>query len=116
MTTRLSGPLGSWDDRDEFQIGTTLVWVNYTSAASRDLQLSKAEALLPALERDVSTVEELVRKTVGSSVGATVAGIAIRPDGSSTYQCTFFGGDHEDEFFSVERKANGDLSIEPYEN
>jgi hypothetical protein len=109
MTKRLSHPLGSYADRDEFQIGRTLVWVKYPPNENRISLLSKAEELLPVLEFDVSKVEELATKTIGSSISATVIGVTIEPDSSASYTCTFFDGEFEDVYIFINRKIDGSL-------
>jgi hypothetical protein len=109
MTKRLSGPLGSYADRDEFQIGQTLVWVKYPPNQNRVSLLSRAEELFPVLEFDISKVEELATKAIGSSISASVIGITIEPDSSASYMCTFFDGEYEDEFISVNRMIDGSL-------
>jgi len=86
-----------------------LVWVKYVPGKSRAEQISEAEEWLPLLEADVPSVEELVANAVGSSAPATLIGITIKPDGSAHYDCTFFEGAHEDEFFDVYREPNGRL-------
>ena len=113
MTKHFSGPLGSYPDRDEFQIGSILVWVIRSSGGSSDEEhsacLCRADKIFPALESDIVKVEELAKVSVGSSTPATVIGITIEPDGSASYECTFFDGEHEDEFISIKRTAGGDL-------
>jgi hypothetical protein len=109
MTTRLSGPLGSYPDRDEFQVGRMLVWVKYPSGKDRVACLRNAEKILPDLESDVAKVEELATVSVGSSVPATVAGITIDADSSASYGCIFCDGEHEDEFISIHRESGGRL-------
>lgn len=109
MTKRLSGPLGSYSDRDEFQIGKTLVWVMYPPDEDRSACLYRAERIFPVLESDIAEVEELATVSAGSSTPAMVIGITIELDGSASYECTFFDGEHEDEFISIKRSAGGGL-------
>ena len=109
MTKRLTGALGSHADRDEFQIGQTLVWVKYPPNQNRVSLLSRAEKLFPVLEFDISKVEELATKAIGSSISASVIGITIESDSSASYMCTFFDGEYEDEFISVNRMIDGCL-------
>lgn len=109
--SRLDFQLGQYEDRDEFQVDELIVWVTYAPTQDRATQLRRAEALFPLLESDIQKVEELTTQTVGSSVKATAIGLLIRPDGSASYQCTFFGGSHDDQFVDVERGTDGALSI-----
>lgn len=109
MTKRLSGSLGSYLERDEFQIGTMLVWVKYPSNKDRLSRWQRAEEILPVLESDVSRVEELATARAGCAVPATVIVITIEADGSAAYECTVFDGEHEDEFISIIREPGGDL-------
>lgn len=109
MKKRLSGPLGSYPDRDEFQIGTMLIWVKYPPGQDRLVCLDRAEKILPILESDIVKAEQLATACVGSSVQATVIGIAIETDGSASYDCTFFDGEHEDTFISIDRASGGGL-------
>ena len=109
MTKRLSGPLGSYPDRDEFQIGAMLIWVKYPSNKDRLSCLHRAEEILPDLESDVAKVEELATARAGCTVPATVIGITIEADGSAAYECTFFDGEYEDELISIHREPGGDL-------
>ncbi|WP_445769493.1 hypothetical protein [Rheinheimera sp.] len=109
MKKRLSDPLGSYSDRDEFQIGRMLVWVIYPSDEDRSACLYRAEKIFSVLESDIVKVEERVTVSAGSSTPATVIGITIEPDGSASYECTFFDGEHEDEFISIKRNVGGGL-------
>lgn len=111
MMKRLSGPLGSYPDRDEFQIGRFLVWVKYPSGKDRLACLRNAEEIFPDLESDIVKVEELATASIGSSVPATVAGITIEADRSASYVCTFFDGEYEDEFISIRRDSGGNLVV-----
>lgn len=83
------------------------------SITHRAAQICAAEKRLPALEADIPSVEEQVANTLGSTVPAQVIGIHIEPDGSAVYDCTFFGGEHEDPFFAVSREPDGGLVFNP---
>ena len=108
---RLVEPLSSYPDRDEFQIGRVLVVVKYDQARARAEQVSEAGERLHFFEADILSVEALVEKAVSSTYPATVIGIHIEPDGTASYDCTFFKGEHEDEFFGVHRATNGRLTF-----
>lgn len=110
MLKRLSGPLTAYPDRDEFQIGRMLVWVRYPIGQDRSACLTRAEELLPSLELDISKAAELATREKGSTVPATVAGIMIEADGSASYDCTFFDGEHEGDFLTVHRDSAGGLT------
>jgi hypothetical protein len=112
MVSRLSGPLGSDEDRDEFQIGRMLIWVRYAPNQTRSLVLSKAKELLPLLESDIPAVEALVTRTIGSEFSDEVAGIMIELDGSASYTCTFFDGKYEGEFIAVKRTSAGEFIVQ----
>ncbi|HIC8860555.1 MULTISPECIES: hypothetical protein [Aeromonas] len=112
MTNRLLNLLGSYPKCDEFQIGRLLIWVEYPSGKNRVACLRNAEEILPELESDISRVEELAAISIGSSVPATVAGIRIEADRSASYECTFFDGEHEDEFITIRRDSGGYLFAE----
>lgn len=111
MKNRLLSPLGSYPDQDEFQIGGILVWVKYTSNKNRVICLQKAEEILPVLESDIAKVEELATTSAGSTIPATVIGITIETNGSAAYECTFFDGEHEDEYISIVRDSIGNLVV-----
>jgi len=89
-----------------------LIWVNYASSKDRLTVLHAAEVRLPALEVDISKVEELATKKLDSVVPATAIGIRIETDGSATYECTFFDGEFEDRFVSIKRGCDGSLIVE----
>ncbi|MGL6262557.1 hypothetical protein ACSZMC_01075 [Aeromonas jandaei] len=109
MTNRLLSLLGSYPECDEFQIGRLLVWVEYPSGRDRLACLRNAEAILPELESDISRVEELAAMSIESAVPATVTGIRIEAERSASYECTFFDGEHEDEFITISRDSGGYL-------
>jgi hypothetical protein len=73
--------------------------------------LRRAEDILPTLEADIEEVERIVTVHVGGPVPAEVIGIRIEADGSASYDCTFFDGEHEDELTSVNRDVKGHLAI-----
>lgn len=68
MDSGLSGPLGSYPDRDEFQIGRMLVWVYYLEGEDRLLRLSKANAIFPALLAETLKVEVMASKVAGNNL------------------------------------------------
>jgi hypothetical protein len=105
--------LGTYPDgTDEFQIGSRLVFVSYAPEKSRRQQLSDAEYRFVTLEQDISKVVALVTSYVGSTVKSEVIGIRIHPDGTASYDCTFFDGEYTDKFFYVARSQVGELQIE----
>ncbi len=57
-------------------------------------------------------VEEIATKSKNSTVTAQVIGLLINPDGSASYECTFFDGAHEDELVCVGRRKDGGLILE----
>jgi hypothetical protein len=105
--------LGTYPDgTDEFQIGSRLIFVSYAPEKNRRQQLSDAERRLATLEQDIPKVVALVTSHVGSAVESEVIGIRIYPDGTASYDCTFFDGEYADKFFHVARSEVGELQIE----
>jgi hypothetical protein len=109
---RLDCHLGSHPNCDEFQVDSIVVFVSYDAVRTRREQLVDAERRLATLEQDSPKVQALVAAHVGSAIQATVVGIRIQPDQSSSYDCTFFDGEYEDQFFYVFRAPLGELRIE----
>src|SRR5438094_108780 len=57
MTQRhLSNALGSYSDREEFQIGRVIVWVRIPGHGSRDTWLQRADLLIEDIWRAIPTV------------------------------------------------------------
>ena len=100
---RLNCRLTSYPHCDEFQVDRMLVFVSYDQAKDRRTQLLMAETRLPLLECEIPKVVHLLTAQVGSQVSATVIGIRIEPDGTASYDCTFFDVEFEDRFFYVFR-------------
>jgi hypothetical protein len=109
---RLDRLLVSYPNCDEFQLDRVLVFVSYDQVRDRSRQLIDAENRLPALVADISTVEQIVKDHVNSTTSATVIGIRIQPDGTASYDCTFFDGEYEDQPFYVTRLGTGELCME----
>jgi hypothetical protein len=109
---RLDCHLTSYPNCDEFQVGSLLVFVTYTAEQSRTWQIHEAERRLIDLEPEVPNVEALVTTYTGSTVPSEVISIRIYPDGTASYDCTFFDGEYEDKFFYVSRSTMGELQIE----
>ena len=135
----LSGPLGSYEDKEEFQVDRTLVWVEISSRSERQASIDKANELLPAIWDSngliISVAEQALRKinpafwSSHDSAGTTkellsIWGITINPDtGLANYHvgCNFdFEADehlklpHLNEEISVyiNRCITGETSIE----
>ncbi|MBC3919012.1 hypothetical protein H8L32_16090 [Undibacterium sp. CY18W] len=106
MDSVLSGPLGSYPDRDEFQIARMLVWVYYLDGDERALQLSKANGIFPAIQADIPKVEVMASRVSGENT--KVIGISIKPDGSTIYTCR--QDDHEDSI-DIVRTVAGRLML-----
>ncbi len=110
---RLNCLLTSYPHCDEFQVDRILVFVSYDQATDRRTQLLLAENRLPLLECEIPDVVHLLSAHVGSQVIATVIGIRIEPDGTASYDCKFFDGDFEDQYFYVSRAKSGELTVAP---
>jgi len=108
MEGELSDPLGSYPDRDEFQIGRMLVWVYYLDGAERELRLSEANAIFSTLLVDIPNVELVARAAVGSGICLELMGISIKPDNQAIYAYMY---DDEENFISVTRTADGRLLL-----
>jgi hypothetical protein len=52
----LSNPIGSYPDREEFQVGRVIVWVELPSHGSRAAWLKQANLIFEGVWRDVPTV------------------------------------------------------------
>ncbi|MBI3727851.1 MAG: hypothetical protein HY254_05900 [Burkholderiales bacterium] len=104
----LSGPLGSYPGRDEFQIGRMLVSVYYLEGEDRILWLSKANAIFPALLAEIPKVEAMASKLAGNNLYLQIIGISIKPDGSARFLCR-----HDDDGYiiGIFRTDDGRLTL-----
>ncbi|MFZ6778140.1 hypothetical protein ACO0LD_15015 [Undibacterium sp. Ji83W] len=109
MDDELSGPLGSYPDRDEFQIGRMLVWVYYLEGDDRLLRLSKANAIFPALLAEISKVEVMASKFAGNNLYLQIIGISIKPDGIAKYTCRHEDDDENE--IDIVRAGDGRLML-----
>lgn len=110
---RLNCLLTSYPNCDEFQVDRMLVFVSYDQATDRRTQLLLAENRLSLLESEIANVVLLLNAHLGSPASATVIVIRIEPDGTASYDCTFFDGEFEDRLFYVSRAKSGELTVDP---
>lgn len=108
MDSELIGPLGSYPDRDEFQIGRMLVWVYYLEGEDRILRLSKANAIFPTLLAEIPKVEVMAGKVAGNDLYLQIIGISIKPDGSARYSCRH---DDDRDIIGLFRTDDGRLTL-----